>query len=213
MNWNEFLAHVRIDLQDDSTTPRWSDKLLWMYTCDAIRDYSGWFSKRIDSVPLVEVDGSYRLPSDFVDEIAVENPLGVYLKRRQEFPGFRLLQRSKTYHIEGERISLDYPSDGQVYLTYYAVHDLPVSEEDVNFVFTVPMRDMELLRIYVKARVHEQMRGKTARLDRFKSGSGNRDDNPLTPEFKDLMLEYQEKLAERCAGRTVSLYRVGRYGN
>ena len=69
---------------------------------------------------------------------------------------------------------------------------------------------MELIRLYVKASCYEQMRSKQANLDRFKLGTGARDDNPIEPETRNLMVEYQWKITQRVAGGMIKLYRVGR---
>lgn len=228
MSWEDFLAFLRLDLQDNSASPRWTDKLLWIYTCDAIRDYSIWFPLE-QEVTISNVNGYYILPTDFVEEITVECPLRTYLKKRQEFPGTTefTIDDPRYYRVSIGKIKLDSDTTESIKLTYLAVHTVPTSESEIDagtgvetftiqddFVFTVPDRDLELLRIYVIARVNQQMRGKTARLDRFKQGSGNRDDNPIIPEVDNLLEEYHIKIAERIRGATIKLYLVGdRHGN
>ena len=76
------------------------------------------------------------------------------------------------------------------------------------FVFEVPDADLELIRLYVKAKVYEQMRSKQAALDRFKLGSGSREDNPIAPEVEDLMKIYHEKIMERIPGGDIELFQV-----
>ena len=97
-----------------------------------------------------------------------------------------------------------------VYLTYEARHTLPADEDDTTFLLSVPESDEELIRLYVKAKISEQTRTKQATLDRFKQGSGRRDDNPLEPEVGDLMGEYRMKIAERTSGGIILLFRPGR---
>lgn len=78
---------------------------------------------------------------------------------------------------------------------------------------TLPAVDEELLRIYIKAKAHEQMRGRTAALDRFKTratAGGDRTDNPIAPEVGSLMDDYYRKVAERLGGSAIMLYRPGR---
>lgn len=213
--WDSFLAKLREDIQDTSTDkPRWSSKLLWLYTCDAIRDYSAYFPMRIDRVVLELANDKYTLPSDFLEALAVENPSDRFLTPRQETPGRRYVNRPASkatlYYVEGLYLYLNGLADGDVLLTYYATHPVPTSESNTTFEFTVPDRDEELLRIYVRAQVYTQMRAKTSRLDRFDQGSGRRDDNPLTPETKNLMDDYYRKVAERLPVNFVSLYRVGK---
>ena len=211
--WADFLAEVRLDVQDTGATPRWTDEMLWIYTKDAIRDYSQWFPKRVDRLLVAPVDGVYALPADYVDDVYVECPEDRILERRQEIPGRRYgsITRPLYYHIQGGNLYLNgSPLDGDnLYLTYDAVHPVPASETDTAFVFTVPDADIELIRLYVRAQVHAQMRSKQARLDRFEPGSGRRDDNPLTPEMSNLMADYNAKIALRIKGRAIKLYRVG----
>lgn len=211
--WADFLAELRQDLQDTGTTPRWSDQMLYIYTKDAIRDYSQWFPKRVDRYSITPVDEVYALPLDYVDDVLVESPLDRFLERRHEIPGRRYgsLTRPLYYHIQGGNLYLSgAPLEGDgLYLTYEALHPIPASHTDTTFVFTIPDSDIELLRIYVKAQVHSQMRSKQARLDRFEPGSGRRDDNPLTPELGNIMDDYHEKIASRLRGKVIKLYRTG----
>jgi hypothetical protein len=214
--WVDFLAELRADLQDEPTSskPRWSDRMLWVYTKDAVRDYSTWFPKRIDRTEISPVNGAYPLPSSFIEEIFVESPKDVYLEKRMERPGTRKrpVMLTQRYYIQGGSIYLNVtPSDDTiVYLIYLGTHDVPVSESDDAFAFTVPDGDIELLRIYIKAQVYEQMRSRQASLDRFKVGTGSRDDNPLLPEVDEELKHYYEKIAERTRGGTVTLYRLGK---
>ncbi len=215
-NWAEFLADLRSDLQDTtSATPRWTDKVLWVYAKDAIRDYSTWFPKRIDRYAMTLTAGTRALPLDFLVDIHVESPKDTYLERRKEIPGTKL-KAGKYYFVEGGNLYLGSPSD-EVYLTYQASRPVPPDPTVVvdpppeeEFVFEISDADMELIRLYVKAKVYEQMRSRTAALDRFKLGSGKRDDNPLQPEVADLMEIYHQKIAERFPGGNIELYRSGR---
>lgn len=214
ITWAEFLSDLRNDLDDTADTPRWSDEQLYVYTKDAVRDYSQYFPKRVDGVELSLSGTSYPLPSDFVEVIAVESPEDRFLEDREERPGLRYFDKSKPlfYYIEGSSLYLQgTPLDGDgVYLTYYALHDIPADAADNTFEFSVPDRDIELLRIYVKAKVFEKQRGKQSRLDSYKPGSGRRDDNPLTPEINTIMNDYHEKIASRVPGGIIRLYRPGR---
>jgi hypothetical protein len=217
--WADFLGDLRNDLQDTAVTnPRWSDKTLWVYTKDAVRDYSTWFPKRIDQYAMAPANGAYPLPLNFLLEIFVEAPLNKFLEKRREIPGTRLKQltafngyyaRENYYYVEGGNLYLGSPSD-EVFLTYQASRDVPISETDTAFVFEVPDTDLEVVRLYVKAKVYEQMRSRSASLDRFKQGQGARDDNPITPEVADLMAVYHQKIAERFPGGNIELYRSGR---
>jgi hypothetical protein len=75
---------------------------------------------------------------------------------------------------------------------------------------TVPDADLELIRLYVKAKVYAQMRSRQASLDRFKVGSGVRDDNPLHPEVEDVWADYNKAIITRQTGGVILLYRLRR---
>jgi len=225
--WTEFLTDIRIELQDTGSTKRWADALLLSYTRDAIRDYSTWFPRRIDRVELMLTDGAYTLPVNFVDDITVECPLDTFLQKRPTRSGVQF-QKSQTpvyYYIQGGNLYLNADTSEQVLLTYFAVHEVPTSEvlwvpgagetlddapEGYHFTFTIPDRDMELIRLYVIAKSYTQMRSKQAALDRFKA-VGDRDDNPLSPEIRDLMADYYKKISERTNGGMIYLTKVGRH--
>jgi hypothetical protein len=211
MIWSELLADIRADLQDTGTTPRWSDKTLFVYVKDAVRDYSIWFPKREDALEIAPLNGAYPLPVDYIEDIQVECPIGSLLERRQNRPGvhYRTTSVPLSYFVSGGKMYLSSPAADAVYLTYFATHGLPTSESDSTFAFTVPDMDVELVRLYVKAQVYGQMRARQAALDRFKVGSGTRTDNPLMPETQDLMEEYHRKIAERIQGGVITLYRRG----
>ena len=74
----------------------------------------------------------------------------------------------------------------------------------------MPIADIELIRLYVVAKAYAQMRAKQSSLDRFKVGTGKRDDNPVAPEVTSLMDDYREKIAERIAGGYIALERLQR---
>lgn len=200
MDLQTLLADVRIDLQDTGETPRWSDEILTLFIRDGISDYSTWLPRRRDRVKIDAVDGVFTLPPDFIEDIYVEAPLDTYLERRDERPGSRFITKVKPtqYFIEGGVLHLNGPHPS-IWLTYFAVHEVE----------TIPERDVELIRLFAKARAYEQMRSKQATLDRFKM-SGKRDDNPLHPETYNLMNEYYAKVASRVSGSVIRLYRTGR---
>ncbi len=223
--WATLLADIRADLQDTSDKPRWADDALYVYAKDALRDYSTWFPRRIDRLAIdPDTSGKYALPTDFIEDIQVECPLDVFLERRLDRPGVRYRRypslfpatRVLYYLIQGGALYLtDTPlnevgqAETTVYLTYLASHPVPANAADTTFVLTVPDSDMELIRLYVKAKALEQSRSKTAMLDRYKP-VGDRQDNPLLPETSDLWKEYQTKVFQRIPGGVISLYRAGR---
>ena len=131
---------------------------------------------------------------------------------RREVPGTKL-RTGKYYFIEGGNLYLGDPALDEPYLTYSASRAVPTSETDDTFVFEVPDADLELIRLYVKAKVYEQLRSSQASLDRFKLGSGSREDNPIAPEVDDLMKIYHGKsmsaslaATSNCTGREDERY-------
>lgn len=206
------LSQIREDLQDTSVTPRHSDERLTMYLRDAILDYSQFFPYR-QAATLAGSGSTFALPEDFISDITVESPRGYFLERRPTRPGIKYIDldvRPLWYYIDGDSLyTVGYPSD-DVYLTYNSLHALPEDHEDDEWICTVPVRDYELLRLYVQAKVYGIMRGKQSNLDRFKLGSGKRDDNPLEPEVSGLMDEYYRKIGLRQKVGAVYLHRTGR---
>jgi len=208
--WASLLTDIRADLQDTSAKPRWGDDTLFVFTKDAVRDYSIWFPRRVDRLGLTLIEGRYPLPLDYIEDIQVESPLDTFLERRLDRPGVKYRRSSLYYFIQGGSLYLSGPPLGEgVFLTYLASHPVPGTVNDREFVFTVPDADIELVRLYVKAKVNGQMRQRQAALDRFKP-VGERTDNPLEPEVDNLWGEYYAKIAQRIPGGVISLYRAGR---
>ena len=206
MKWDEFVSAIRTDLGDNATTPKLTNALLYSYVRSAIYDVSAYFPRRFDHVAL-EVDPGdakkFALPPDFIEEIVVECPEDNALTARQTRPGFKRTpaQRPLFYEISGNHLYLDAdPGGSAVLLTYHAVHGLPASADDVDFVLTNPDRDIELVSLYVKALCEQRARTKQASLDRFKLGSGDRQDNPIAPEVTDFFMEYRSRIADRSGG-------------
>lgn len=210
--WGELLADIRADLKDTSTTQRWPDTSLYVWTKDAIRDYSVHFPMSKSAAVTVS-DGKYALPADCDHVLYVTCPDDNYLEQRDTRPGVEYLAVFKPtlYHIrEGFLYLNGSPSTGEVVTVFYeAKHPVPASETDTTFDLTIPEGDEELLRLYVKAKATEQIRTATSNLDRFSPGSGRRDDNPLEPETNNLMIEYYRKVAQRFPGGVIRLYRPG----
>lgn len=216
--WEDFLADLREDLKDTGATPKWSDDVLLVYLRDSIRDYSTWFPRRIDRTVLVEASEAYDLPDDFVDVVFLECPRDTYLEARSPRPGTKFPTVSGTpvlFYIDGGSLYLwGSPDSGdEVLLTYRAVHSIPDDWDDAVTTLTVPARDLELIRLYIKAKAYESMRSRQASLDRFKlraTAGSDRQDNPLGPEVDDLMATYHQKISARLGGGTIKLYRSGR---
>jgi hypothetical protein len=212
--WADLLKDLRTDLQDEAANPRWSDRLLYLYAKDGIRDYSVWFPKRVDNLALTVKNGAFPLPADYIEDIHVECPAGFFLSSMQVRPNtHRLPGTSKFanyYYIQGGNLYLGSPTSDDLALTYLASHAVPASETDATFELTIPDADLELVRLYVKAKVYSQMRSRQASLDRFKVGSGKRDDNPLAPEVDDVWADYNKAIISRTNGGVILLYRLRR---
>lgn len=212
--WAQLLLDIRTDLQDTSSNPKWSDQALYVFAKDAIRDYSLYFPRRISRHPLVLSGDGYELPADFISAVDVECPKDRFLEVRRTRPGNRYFSTGQptVYYIYGGRLYLNgAPLDGaEVLLTYDARHVVPAAPDDGTTILTIPELDEELIRLYVKAKATEQLRTQQASLDRFKPGSGKRDDNPLFQEAGAVMQEYRTKIAERMTGGTIKLWRPGR---
>ncbi len=209
--WATFLASVRAELSDVSaTTPKWSDDLLYLWAVDAIRDYSQYFPQTLDKVELTLTGTSYPIPANYLRAVFVEAPESRFLNTRKNRPGRRYYENvgSPThYYIDGTALRIN-GTVNELLLTYHAIHGIPSTVGDDTFELTVPDRDMELIRLYVRAKAHEQMRAMQSAQDRYKLGSGTRDDNPLLPEVEKLMEVYDKKIAERHEGGAIMLQRA-----
>lgn len=209
--WEDLRDEIREDIEDTKDQPRYSNELLLTYVKDAIKDYSNWFPMRIDAAALSgSGSGPYTIPDDMVNILFVECPANRFLERRIARPGTRYPKttgRPFFFYKSGGNLYLDgSPLTGEeVLLTYEALHDIPEADDDT---LTIPVKDEELIRLYVKAKVYERIRTKAARLDRYKEG--DRQDNPITPEVRNLMLDYDTKMAARYEGGTIMLHRQGR---
>ena len=212
--WKALLADLRTDLKDTGATPRWSDATLYLFAKDAVRAYSVDLPNIVFRETLTAADGVFTLPTECIGIISVESSEGVYLDRFEPKPGkkVRLSSAIVSYYTSGGKLYLNKtPTNGDtVMMTYKAVYDLPISEEDDDTIINIPIEDEEIVRLFVKAKISEQMRLGQSSLDRFKPGSGARDDNPLLPEHNELMREYHERIAQRLGGM-IPLNRHGRF--
>jgi hypothetical protein len=212
-DWLTFQNEIRIDLKDTGLTPRFTDEAIFIWAKDAIRDYSLHYPRRVDREALTLVGTSYPLPSDFLQDVEVEYPLNTFLTRRQQRPGYEYSSETTPtiYFISGGKLLLDCSSPPtSVYLTYDAIHPTPTIACDSAFDLTIPLMDEELIRLYIKAKASEMLRTQQAALDRFKLGSGDRQDNPLLPEVDFLMKDYRTKIAERYPGKSIKFWKPKR---
>ena len=211
--WGGLLADIRSDLKDTGTTPRWSDDILYLFAKDAMHAYSLDFPLLSMRQELTASTGKFGLPSNFLDAISAETVAGEYLRPLHPATGLRIgnTQKATSYYVSGGSLYLDKaPQDGDTLLfSYYGKYDLPASKTDTTFALGIPTEDEELIRLFIKAKIAEQIRLQQSNLDRFKPGSGARDDNPMLPEHNELMREYRERVAERTGG-IVYLYSTSR---
>ncbi|MGW8177861.1 MAG: phage adaptor protein [bacterium] len=211
--YGALLGDIRVDLKDTGTTQKFSDQNLFIWFKDAIKDYSGWFPMKVDRLTVV-LDSNYGvdLPTDFLQDYNVECPPNTFLEKRLPAGGIKFTTPSSPtlYYISGGRLYLDAAPPDTVYLTYGALHTIPTSYLSTTTVLSIPPRDEELIRLYVLAKANEQTSTKQTSIDRFKLGSGRRDDNPLNVEVDTLMDEYLAKVSERTAGGAIKLFRPGR---
>jgi hypothetical protein len=214
MNWGDLLSELRVDIDDTSETPKWTDKLLHSYLREAVSDYSQFLPLTFEDVQLTQDTDNpkkFMLPADFIDDISVSCPAGHYLEPRRGRLGTKVVVSSRPlfYHTDGNRnLYLDAdPGTDAVLLSYKALHPIPTSETDKEFSFTIPDANMELIMLYLEGKVNTKIRNSQARLDRFKIGAGSRTDNPMAEEAQDFFEEYRRKLAERIPSQPITLYR------
>jgi len=187
--------------------------MLYLYAKDAIRAYSQDLPKPVHREPIAAINGTYPLPGNFLAVASVQDANGAYLSRYDVRPGTRrnAPARATKFYVSGRALYTDTPpADGEIlYVSYSAIHDIPASADDLTSELSIPQEDEELIRIYVKAKVIEQMRTNQSALDRFKQTTGNRQDNPLSPEYKDLYAEFERRIALKMGG-VINLYYPGR---
>jgi hypothetical protein len=213
MNWGEFLSELRNELNDSGATPKFSDDLLYVFLRDGVWALSEWLPRDFGRVELLAQEADpkkFALPADFIEEYLVECPADKALTFRFVRPGVRRAASARPlfYWTNAGYLFLDAdPSGNAPLISYYGVHGTPANAEDASFELTVPLRDVELLKLYILGRAYQRERSRQSMLDRFKLGSGDRQDNPVTPEVNEFMLQFNEKLSERVGGKAVFLTR------
>jgi hypothetical protein len=218
MNWGDLLSELRVDIDDTSAQPKFSGKLLYSYLREAVSDYSQFLPLVFEDVELTQdTDNSkkFALPTNFIEDVSVSCPAGRYLEPRRGRLGTKVSQSATPlfYHTDSNSfLYLDAdPGKDAVLLSYKALHPIPASETAVDFMFTIPDANMELVKLYMEGKVNTKIRNTQARLDRFKLTAGSRSDNPMTEEVQDFFDEYRRKLRERIPSAPVTLYRVRKY--
>jgi hypothetical protein len=216
MNWGDFLMELRTELSDAGATPKYSDELLFSYLRGGIVSLSEWLPRDFSRVELTaSADNAkqFALPPDFIEEYLVECPADNALSFKHARPGVRRTSSSRPlfYWVNAGNLYLDAdPGDSALLLSYYGLHGVPTDASDTSFELTVPLRDIELLQLYILGRTFQRERSRQSMLDRFKLTTSDRTDNPITPEVNDFLVQYHEKLQERVGGKTVFLQRERR---
>jgi hypothetical protein len=218
MNWGDLLSELRVDIDDAGAAPKFSDKLLYTYLREAVSDYSQFLPLVFEDVELAQDTDNpkkFALSANFIEDISVSCPAGHYLEPRRGRLGTKVAPSATPlfYHTDSNRfLYLDAdPGKDAVLLSYKALHPIPASESEVDFVFTIPDANMELIKLYMEGKVNTKIRNTQARLDRFKLTAGSRSDNPMSEEVEDFFDEYHKKLRERIPSTPVTLYRVRKY--
>ncbi len=213
ITWGSLLADIRADIKDTGERPRWPDDTLFLFAKDAIRTYSLDLPKLVYREELAATNGVFALPANFLAVVTVELAEREYLEPFGVRPGIsrRKPHRATQYYVAGGSLHLDVPPAGEdtILLTYKALYEVPISKDDLACQITLPADDEETIRVYVKAKVSEQVRLSQSNLDRFKPGTGQRDDNPMLPEYETLMREFQLRIAQKLGG-SITTYRTGR---
>jgi hypothetical protein len=217
MKWDALLAEVREDLADTSVTPKFSDQTLYVYLREALADYSQFLPLEKWDVTLTKdlVNlKKFALPADFLAEILVACPANRFLEPRRGRPGVNVAKTNRPffYQLAGSYLLMDVePGDDAVILSYKAQHPMPATKDDKTFELTVPLIDMELIKLYIKGRANTKLRNDQAKLDRFKIGAGTRTDNPIEEEVENFFDVYRHKIEERTERSAHILHRPRRY--
>ena len=219
MNWGVLLEEIRAQVGDeDIAKAKFSNKILYAYLREAVGDYSQFLPLRKVDVALVK-DGvnpkKFALPVDFIAEISIACPADHLLEPRRGRLGVKVHPGNRPFFYVRENNSAIYldldPGDMPVILTYDAYHPIPATPEDTVFEFTIPLADLDLIKLYIEGKVNAKIRNSQARLDRFKLGNSARTDNPMSAEVEDFFADYKAKLAERIPSQSVTLYRPRRF--
>ena len=213
MNWGAFLTELRSELNDEGATPKFSDDLLYTFLRDGIWAVSEWLPRDFGRVVLTAEEADpkkFALPADFIEEYLVEVPEDNALSMRFVRPGVRRSTSARPlfYWTNAGFLFLDAePGANAVLISYYGVHGIPAASDDLTFELTVPLRDVELLKIYILGRAYQRERSKQSMLDRFKLGTGDREDNPVSNEVNEFYVRFEKKMEERVGGKAIFLSR------
>jgi hypothetical protein len=218
MNWGALLTEIRtVDIDDASDNPKFSNAALYAYLREAVNHYSQFLPLRKVDVVLVqdtENPKKFALPADFQAEVSVVLDSRLLEPQRGRL-GSNVVPGNRPFFYRIENKSALYldadPGDVDVVLSYDALYPIPADPDDVNFELTIPMQDIDLIKLYIEGKVNAKIRNAQARLDRFKLGNSARTDNPMSNEVEDFFATYKAKLAERIPSKSLTLYRPRRF--
>lgn len=210
LTWAAFKSRLRAEMDDAASPYTWSDDLLYTWLKDALADYS-LYAPLEEQATLTDKSGaSYALPDDCLRVDLVESPSGTYLSPGLGRPNVKIptTYRVWRYRVNRTTLTLNKDTEQDVIITYKALHPAPSAANDDTFALTFRESDTELISLFIRAKAYEFQRSNQSSLDRFQLGSGDRQDNPLTPEVNHLMLDYERKIARRYGGGVITLYRA-----
>jgi hypothetical protein len=219
MNWGALLDEIRtVDIDDAGDTPKFSNKALYAYLREAVGDYSQFLPLRKVDVTLVQDLSNlkkFALPADFLSEVSVACPADRLLEPQRgrlgtnvqpgNRPFFYLVENKSALYLDAD------PGENDVILTYDAFYPIPANADDMSFELTIPLADIDLVKLYIEGKVNAKIRNAQARLDRFKLGNSALTDNPMKYEVEDFFADYKAKLAERIPSKSLTLYRPRRF--
>lgn len=219
MNWGDLLTEIRtVDIDDDGDAPKFTNAALYAYLREAVGDYSQFLPlRKLDVVLTQDLSNpkKFALPADFLSEVSVSIG-GRLLEPERRRLGTNAVPGNRPFFYRKEgRASLFLdtdPGELSVILSYDAMHPIPATADDSAFEFSsLPLADIDLIKLYVEGKVNAKIRNAQARLDRFKLGNSARTDNPMSNEVEDFFANYRQKLAERIQPESVTLHKPRRY--
>jgi len=212
--YGDLISNFRLEIKDLGPTFKWSDDLMFLFAKDAFRDYSKYFPLRVEREELTQdiSDATrYNLPTALKEILFVESPRDTFLEPRETKQGvkYNTTRRPLSYYTDQGNLVISREPTESVYLTYTAIHGLPADSSDTSFVLTIDDDDEEMIRSYLIWKANRQLAGRQARLDRFKVGTGKRNDNPMYPELDALFLDYLRQVNLKLGGKSHNLHRPG----
>jgi hypothetical protein len=194
--WSSLREEIRHDIDDPSGTKS-TDATLMVYINDALRDLSSYFGLlTVTSVTASEEQLAFDLPTDCIEVLAVEVG-GVTQKPISIEPGLRLDTFTGSFPTSGYFIAdtsmgtqMRFVVAPGAHILHYRACYAVVTED--GSVIRVPWWAWEALRLYVNAKVQENVALQDANLRRWATSrdAGSPTDNPIIPAVRYLMDRY-----------------------